>query len=73
MDHKLFQVLGIAEMRIEIVREGETPSQGIGFLPDGTMVVVENGGNEIGEFVTIKITNSLQTTAGRMIFAIVSD
>jgi uncharacterized protein YacL len=62
-----------AEMRIEIVREGETPSQGIGFLPDGTMVVVENGGNEIGEFVTIKITNSLQTTAGRMIFAMLSD
>lgn len=62
-----------AEMRIEIVREGETPSQGIGFLPDGTMVVVENGGNVIGEFVTIKITNSLQTTAGRMIFAVLSD
>jgi uncharacterized protein YacL len=58
-----------AEMKIDIVREGESPSQGIGFLPDGTMVVVEDGGESIGELVTIKITNSLQTSAGRMIFA----
>jgi uncharacterized protein YacL len=58
-----------AEMKIDIVREGESPSQGIGFLPDGTMVVVEDGGESIGKLVTIKITNSLQTSAGRMIFA----
>ena len=58
-----------AEMRIEIVREGENSSQGIGFLPDGTMVVVEDGGPSIGKLVTINITNSLQTSAGRMIFA----
>lgn len=62
-----------AEMRIEIVRQGETASQGIGFLPDGTMVVVEDAGDHIGDFVTIKITNSLQTSAGRMIFADISN
>jgi uncharacterized protein YacL len=58
-----------AEMKLELVREGESDSQGIGFLPDGTMVVVEGGGDHIGTVVTIKITNSLQTSAGRMIFA----
>jgi len=58
-----------AQMKIEIVRKGETQAQGVGFLQDGTMVVVEDGGPHIGKLVTITVTNSLQTSAGRMIFA----
>jgi uncharacterized protein YacL len=59
-------------MQIEIVRKGESSSQGVGFLPDGTMVVIEDGGDNVGEFVMVEVTNSLQTSAGRMIFANVS-
>ena len=55
--------------QIEIVRKGESSEQGVGYLPDGTMVVIEDGGNSVGDFVTIEVTNSLQTSAGRMIFA----
>ena len=55
--------------KLEVVRKGESPQQGIGYLPDGTMVVIEDGGEKIGEFVMIEVTNSLQTSAGRMIFA----
>jgi len=58
-----------ATMRIEIVRNGETDVQGIGFLQDGTMVVVEDGGGHVGESVNVTVSNSLQTAAGRMIFA----
>ncbi|MFT5206106.1 MAG: hypothetical protein ACI9GC_001415 [Phycisphaerales bacterium] len=38
-------------------------------MPDGTMVVIEDGGENIGEHVMVEVTNSLQTSAGRMIFA----
>lgn len=58
-----------AIMQIELIRKGESPQQGIGYLPDGTMVVVEDGGDNIGEHVMVEVTNSLQTSAGRMIFA----
>ncbi len=58
-----------ALMQIEVVRRGESPKQGVGYLEDGTMVVIEDGGDSIGEFVKIEVTNSLQTSAGRMIFA----
>jgi uncharacterized protein YacL len=55
-------------MAIEIVKQGEGPHQGVGYLPDGTMVVVEQAGRRIGETVQLVVTNSLQTSAGRMIF-----
>ena len=58
-----------AIMQIEIVRKGESPQQGVGYLPDGTMVVIEDGGESVGQTVMIEVTNSLQTSAGRMIFA----
>ncbi len=58
-----------AVMQIEVVRKGESSKQGVGYLPDGTMVVIEDGGDSVGEFVMIEVTNSLQTSAGRMIFA----
>jgi len=56
-------------LRIHITRVGESPDQGVGYLPDGTMVVIENAGNRVDQDVEVEVSNSLQTTAGRMIFA----
>lgn len=55
-------------MEIKIMRAGDSAKQGIGFLDDGTMVVVEDARDKIGEAVQISITSSLQTSAGRMVF-----
>lgn len=54
---------------LAIIRAGESEGQGIGYLPDGTMVVVENARNLIGKEVVVVINNSVQTTAGRLVFA----
>ena len=56
-------------MKIYITKEGRETSQGVGYLEDGTMVVVEDGRNNIGEEIEVDVTSILQTTAGRMIFA----
>lgn len=55
-------------MDIKIIKPGEESDQGIGYLNDGTMVVVEGGRNKIGRDLAISITSSLQTSAGKMIF-----
>jgi len=55
-------------MTVRILKPGEEATQGIGYLDDGTMVVVEEGRNRIGEKVQITVTSALQTSAGRMIF-----
>jgi len=55
-------------MDVRIIKPGEEADQGIGYLPDGTMVVVEDAHNKIGRDLTISITSSLQTSAGKMIF-----
>jgi uncharacterized protein YacL len=60
-------------LEIKIIKAGEEPNQGIAYLDDGTMVVVEGGRRRIGEIVIANITSSLQTSAGRMIFARVDD
>ncbi len=52
----------------KVVKPGEEPGQGIGYLDDGTMIVIEGGRNHIGETVTLTVTSVLQTSAGRMIF-----
>jgi uncharacterized protein YacL len=57
------------DIDLKILKEGKEPSQGIGYLNDGTMVVVEEGRNYIGEELEVVVTGSLQTSAGRMIFA----
>ena len=62
-----------AEFELDIVKKGETDSQGIGYLPDGTMVVVDDAASHVGTTMRITVNNSLQTTAGRMIFASPSD
>lgn len=56
-------------MRIHVVREGKESDQGVGYLEDGTMVVVQSGRALIGEDVDTVVTSVLQTSAGRMIFA----
>ncbi|MGI9015467.1 MAG: PIN/TRAM domain-containing protein [Phycisphaerales bacterium] len=56
-------------MHVEIVKRGENEGQGVGYMPDGTMIVVENAKECIGASVDVVVTNSLQTSAGRMIFA----
>ena len=56
-------------IQLEIIRAGDGPGQGVGFLPDGTMVVVESGQNSIGQTIGVVITNSVQTSAGRIVFA----
>ena len=60
-------------LTIELVREGEQSGQGVGYLEDGTMVVVEGGAGLIGSRARATVTSSLQTSAGRMIFANLSD
>src|SRR5262245_8313541 len=55
-------------MLIKIVKPGDQPGQGVGYLDDGTMVVVEQGRGHIGTEVQLTVTSVLQTPAGRMIF-----
>jgi uncharacterized protein YacL len=55
-------------MEIKILKPGEEAEQGIGYLDDGTMVVVEGARNKIGRMLIISVTSSLQTSAGKMIF-----
>lgn len=55
-------------MQVKILRPGEEATQGVGYLEDGTMVVVENASSRIGQQVTFTVTSALQTSAGRMIF-----
>ena len=54
---------------LKILKEGKEPSQGIGYLDDGTMVVVEEGSGYVGGELRVVVTSALQTSAGRMIFA----
>jgi uncharacterized protein YacL len=55
-------------MTVRLVKPGDQIGQGVGYLEDGTMVVVEQGRSHIGQEVTITVTSVLQTPAGRMIF-----
>ncbi len=56
------------ELHVQVVREGKEPGQGVAYLDDGTMIVIENGRRHVGETVTAVVTTVLQTSAGRMIF-----
>lgn len=57
-------------MKVQLLKEGKEPGQGIAYLDDGTMVVVDNGRRLLGKNVEVTVTSVLQTTAGRMIFSI---
>jgi uncharacterized protein YacL len=66
-------VLPSERMTINIFQEGKEHGQGVGYMDDGTMVVVENGHDFIGEYKEVVVTKVLQTAAGRMIFARVEE
>ncbi len=57
------------EFEIQVLKDGKESNQGIGYMNDGTMVVVEGGKKHIGETIPVMVTSVLQTAAGRMIFA----
>ena len=57
------------EMKVTIVKDGKEPGQGVAYLDDGTMIVVEGGQKEQGKPVSVLVTSVIQTAAGRMIFA----
>lgn len=57
------------EMMVRIIQEGKEPGQGVGYLDDGTMIVVEGGSRYMEKQIGISVTRVLQTVAGRMIFA----
>jgi uncharacterized protein YacL len=56
-------------IRLHVTREGKESDQGVGYLEDGTMVVVQNGRSLLGEMADVVVTSVLQTAAGRMVFA----
>jgi uncharacterized protein YacL len=60
-------------LKINIIQEGKEYGQGVGYMDDGTMVVVENGREYIGEYKDVNVSKVLQTAAGRMIFARVEE
>ena len=66
-------VLPGEEMEIKVIREGKEAGQGIGYLDDGTMVVIEHGREKIGSEVTVVATSVLQTPAGKMVFTELKD
>jgi len=55
-------------VEVKILKPGEEQGQGVGYLDDGTMIVIENGRDHIGQMVEMTVTSVLQTSAGRMIF-----
>ncbi len=56
------------ELELQVVKEGKDDNQGIGYLEDGTMVVIESGGKLLGKKVRVNVTSVIQTNAGKMIF-----
>ena len=62
-------VLPGEELRVRVIQEGKEAGQGVGFLDDGTMIVVEGGARHIDKELDVSVTRVLQTVAGRMIFA----
>ena len=61
-------VLPGEELTITVIREGKERDQGLGYLDDGSMVVIENGKKFIGETIKIEVSSLLQSDAGRIIF-----
>lgn len=57
------------QMMLELVQKGQDSHQAVGYMPDGTMVVVEQSSSQIGHSVLVEVIRSLQTAAGRMMFA----
>ncbi len=62
-------VLPGEELNVQVIKDGKEYNQGVAYLDDGTMIVVEEGRNYIGKTIDVLVTSVLQTSAGRMIFA----
>ena len=63
-------VTGTGErVRLQLVKQGEQPGQAVGYLPDGTMVVVNDASGLVGQSIEAEVESTIQTTAGRMLFA----
>lgn len=62
-------VLPGEDMTVQVIRDGKESGQGVGYLDDGTMIVIEGGRRHIGESIGVQVTSVYQTGAGRMIFA----
>ena len=60
-------------LNVKIVKQGDQIGQGIGYLDDGTMVVVERASAQVGETVEVTVTNVLQTSNGQLIFGQLAD
>ncbi len=56
-------------LRVQIIRDGKEPGQGVGYLEDGTMVVVDGGKEVIGQMTEVVVSSVLQTSAGKMVFS----
>src|SRR5690606_18263386 len=54
---------------LQLIKQGEQPGQAVGYLPDGTMVVVNEADTMIGESIEAEVESTIQTSAGRMLFA----
>lgn len=62
-------VLPGEELTVQVIKDGKEPGQGVAYLEDGTMIVVDGGRRFMGERIDVQVTSVLQTAAGRMIFA----
>lgn len=62
-------VLPGEEMDVKVIKEGKENGQGVAYLDDGTMIVIEEGIKYLGDDISVLVTSILQTAAGRMIFA----
>ncbi len=56
-------------LKVSVMKEGKEPNQGVAYMSDGTMIVIEHGKKYIGDTIQVEVTSVLQTPAGRMIFA----
>lgn len=56
-------------LHIKVMHQGKDPVQGVGYLDDGTMIVVEQGNTDIGKMIDVVVSRVIQTTAGRILFA----
>lgn len=57
------------DMKVQVIKDGKESGQGVGYLDDGTMIVMEGGKKYMGETIQVTVTSVLQTAAGRMVFA----
>jgi len=62
-------VLPGESLRVKVLREGKESEQGVGYLDDGTMIVIEGGRQRVGDTVDVEVTSVLQSASGKMIFS----